>query len=163
MRSLGGSCGRFVSLTPTICTATETLCRSWPPLDQQQQTNMQHLHSYATMILRKLSREHMSLCKYQDVRLQAVELRHDIPMIPILADLDKRHSVGNREKETIWEDLHSPYRSLSPSSIPTQIITPFLSTLIPSVPNTFSVLLKYRSTTRNCGVIQAPPTKGRIL
>lgn len=135
----------------------------WPPLDQQQQTNMQHLHSYATMILRKLSREHMSLCKYQNVRLQAVELRHDIPMIPILADLDKRHSVGNREKETIWEDLHSPYRSLSPSSIPTQIITPFLSTLIPSVPNTFSVLLKYRSTTRNCGVIQAPPTKGRML
>jgi hypothetical protein len=79
--------------------ATETLCMSWPPLDQQQQTNMQHLHSYATMILRKLSREHMSLCKYQNVRLQAVKLRHDIPMIPILADLDKRHSVGNRERD----------------------------------------------------------------
>lgn len=67
------------SLTPAICTATETLCMSWPPLDQQQQTNMQHLHSYATIILRKLSREHMSLCKYQNVRLQAVKLRHDIP------------------------------------------------------------------------------------
>jgi len=67
------------ALTPAICTVTETLCMSWPPLDQQQQTNMQHLHSYATIILRKLSREHMSLCKYQIVRLQAVKLRHDIP------------------------------------------------------------------------------------
>ena len=54
----------------------------------------------------------------------------------------------------------SPF-PLSPSSSPppgTQIPTPFLSPLIPSVPCTLSVLLKYRSVTFRLGVIQSPST-----
>jgi len=49
------------------------------------------------------------------------------------------------------------------SSESTHIKTPFLSVLIPLVARIFSVLLKYTSTTLNCGWIHAPFTEGKML